>query len=74
MVARSAEHLVDRPGFDDPAGIHHREPVGDLDRPEDGVGNFGNFRHEQWWAGAPHTRTQKNNFGTLRLQGTQRKP
>ena len=48
--------------------------VGDLDQPEDGTGNFGNFRHEQWWAGAPHTRTQKNNFGTLRLQGTQRKP
>ena len=34
-----------------------------------GAGNFGNFHHEQWWAGAPHARTQKNNFGTLRLMG-----
>lgn len=48
--------------------------VGDLDRPEDGKGNFGLFRHEQWWAGAPHTRTHKNNFGTLTLMGNERKP
>ena len=47
--------------------------VGDLDSPEKGIGQFGNFHHEQWWAGAPHTRTQKNNFGTLRLMGEQRK-
>ena len=48
--------------------------VGDLDTPAKGEGNFGNFRHEQWWAGSPHTRTQKNNFGTLRLMGRQPKP
>jgi len=48
--------------------------LGDLDNPEHGKGNFGNFHHEQWWAGAPHTRTQKNNFGTLRLMGKQSKP
>lgn len=54
-------------------GVGLNLAVGDLDRPEDGAGNFGNFHHEQWWAGAPHTRTQKNNFGTLRLMGRQRK-
>src|SRR5258708_17297824 len=43
--------------------------LGDLDTQEKGNGNFGNFHHEQWWAGAPHTRTHKNNFGTLRLMG-----
>lgn len=43
--------------------------IGDLDTREKGEGNFGNFHHEQWWAGAVHTRTQKNNFGTLRLMG-----
>ena len=50
--------------------------VGDLDQPEDGKGNFGGFHHEQWWAGEPHTRTRKNNFGTLQLHGlkTSRKP
>ena len=48
--------------------------VGDLDTPEKGKGNFGDFHHEQWWAGAPHTRTRKNNFGTLRLMGDERKP
>lgn len=46
--------------------------VGDLDKPENGRGNFGQFHHEQWFAGATHTRTQKNNFGFLRLMG--RKP
>ena len=48
--------------------------VGDLDKREKGAGNFGNFHHEQWWAGAPHTRTHKNNFGTLRLMGSDKKP
>lgn len=47
--------------------------VGDLDQPADGGENFGHFRHEQWWAGAPHTRTQKNNCGTLRLMGARRR-
>ena len=48
--------------------------LGDLDEFERGAGNFGNFHHEQWWAGAPETRTQKNNFGTLRLHGWKSKP
>jgi SSS family solute:Na+ symporter len=43
--------------------------LGDLDTPARGEGNYGNFHHEQWWAGARHTRTQKDNFGTLRLMG-----
>ena len=47
--------------------------LGDLDTPEKGNGNFVNVHHEQWWAGARHTRTHKNNFGTLRLMGEKRK-
>ena len=46
--------------------------VGDLDRPENGAGNFGRFHHEQWFSGAPQTRTRKNNFGTLKLMGQRR--
>lgn len=41
--------------------------LGDLDTPEAGAGNFGNFHHEDWFAGGAKTRTQLNNFGTLRL-------
>ena len=48
--------------------------VGDLDLPADGAGNFGGFRHEQWWAGRRHTRTQRDNFGSLRLMGLARRP
>jgi SSS family solute:Na+ symporter len=48
--------------------------LGDLDTPEKGEGNFGRFHHEQWFAGAQGTRTQKNNFGTLRLMGKRRLP
>ena len=48
--------------------------LGDLDSPEVGAGNFGNFHHEQWWAGANGTRTQKNNFGTLSIHGRRRRP
>jgi SSS family solute:Na+ symporter len=47
--------------------------LGDLDWEDDGKGNFGNFHHEQWWAGALHTRTHKSNFGTLRLMGAKRR-
>lgn len=39
--------------------------VGDLDEPEKGRGNFGNFHHEEWWAGAKNVRTQLRHFGTL---------
>lgn len=42
--------------------------LGDLDTPEVGAGNFGNFHHEDWFAGGPKTRTQLNNFGILRLR------
>lgn len=44
--------------------------LGDLDEKERGAGNFGNFHHEDWWAGGPQTRTQLNNFGTLRLRAS----
>ena len=42
--------------------------LGDLDTPESGEGNFGNFHHEDWLAGGAKTRTQLNNFGTLWLR------
>jgi SSS family solute:Na+ symporter len=41
--------------------------VGDLDRKEQGRGNFACFHHEDWWSGGPRTRTDLNNFGTLIL-------
>ncbi|MCW5964883.1 MAG: hypothetical protein KIT83_12665 [Bryobacterales bacterium] len=42
--------------------------LGDLDEPEKGTGNFGNFHHEDWWAGARGVRTHLRHFGTLTLQ------
>ena len=33
--------------------------------PEKGKGNFGNFHHEDWWAGTKGLRTQLREFGTL---------
>ena len=47
--------------------------LGDLDRKETGKGNFGNFHHEQWWAGVKDLRTQKQYWGTLWLMGKERK-
>jgi SSS family solute:Na+ symporter len=44
--------------------------VGDLDRPEDGQGNFGNFRHEEWFAGAKNVRTQLRYWGTLWIRNS----
>ncbi len=41
--------------------------LGDLDRKEDGEGNFGNFHHEDWFAGTPTGRTLKREWGTLWL-------
>ena len=41
--------------------------VGDLDRKEQGRGNFGSFHHEDWWSGHPQNRTWLNQFGTLIL-------
>jgi hypothetical protein len=54
---------------DRPVGINIA--LGDLDTPEAGEGNFGNFHHEDWFAGGPKTRTQLKEFGTLWLR-TQR--
>jgi SSS family solute:Na+ symporter len=39
--------------------------LGDLDRMETGAGNFANFHHEDWFAGAKDVRTQLRNWGTL---------
>jgi len=39
--------------------------VGDLDQKEKGAGNFGNFHHEDWFAGAKDVRTQLRHWGTL---------
>jgi len=39
--------------------------LGDLDEKEKGEGNFGNFHHEDWFAGAKNVRTQLRYFGTL---------
>jgi SSS family solute:Na+ symporter len=39
--------------------------LGDLDEPEKGAGNFGNFHHEDWFAGAKKVRTQLRHWGTL---------
>lgn len=48
---------------DRPAGLNIA--VGDLDTPEAGAGNFGNFHHEEWFAGARNVRTQLRHWGTL---------
>lgn len=39
--------------------------LGDLDEKERGEGNFANFHHEDWWAGAKDVRTQLRHWGTL---------
>jgi SSS family solute:Na+ symporter len=39
--------------------------LGDLDTPESGAGNFGNFHHEDWFAGDPQRRTELQEWGTL---------
>ena len=41
--------------------------VGDLDEKAAGEGNFGNFHHEDWFAGEKDKRTQVRQWGTLRL-------
>lgn len=48
--------------------------VGDLDEPEKGTGNFGNFHHEDWFAGRKDKRTQLREWGTLRLMPLSAKP
>lgn len=39
--------------------------LGDLDEKERGAGNFGNFHHEDWFAGAKDIRTNLKQWGTL---------
>lgn len=39
--------------------------VGDLDQKEAGTGNFGNFHHEDWFAGGKDVRTHLRQWGTL---------
>ena len=39
--------------------------IGDLDEKERGRENFGNFHHEDWFAGRKDLRTQLNQWGTL---------
>lgn len=46
--------------------------LGDLDEKAKGDGNFGNFHHEDWWAGATNVRTQLQHFGFLRLRPSRR--
>jgi SSS family solute:Na+ symporter len=46
--------------------------LGDLDEKEKGAGNFGNFHHEDWWAGAKDVRTQLRHFGTLRIRSARK--
>ncbi|HYO82559.1 MAG TPA: hypothetical protein VES20_14240, partial [Bryobacteraceae bacterium] len=41
--------------------------LGDLDEMSRGEGNFGNFHHEDWWAGEKDKRTNLRQFGTLVL-------
>lgn len=47
--------------------------VGDLDEPAKGSGNFGNFHHEDWFAGAKDTRIQLKQWGTLWIIPERRK-
>jgi SSS family solute:Na+ symporter len=47
--------------------------LGDLDEKEKGAGNFGNFHHEDWFAGAKDVRTQLRHWGTLWIR-TKPKP
>jgi SSS family solute:Na+ symporter len=47
--------------------------VGDLDTPESGVGNFGSFHHEDWFAGDPKRRTELREWGTLQLHAAGRR-
>jgi SSS family solute:Na+ symporter len=39
--------------------------LGDLDEKERGAGNFGNFHHEDWFAGKKDLRTNLKEWGTL---------
>jgi SSS family solute:Na+ symporter len=56
---------------DKPMGLNIA--LGDLDRKETGAGNFGNFHHEDWWAGVKDERTQLRQWGTLWMRTGKRK-
>jgi SSS family solute:Na+ symporter len=43
--------------------------IGDLDNKNDGAGNWGNFWHENWWAGEKDKRTWLKQWGTMVLHG-----
>jgi len=47
--------------------------VGDRDEAARGSGNFGDFHHEEWFAGAKDTRTQLRQWGTLWIIPERRK-
>lgn len=46
--------------------------LGDLDEMERGQGNFGNFHHEDWFAGHKDVRTQLREWGTLWMMSGER--
>jgi SSS family solute:Na+ symporter len=46
--------------------------LGDLDEKQTGSGNFGNFHHEDWFAGAKDVRTQLRHWGTLWMRAERR--
>lgn len=48
--------------------------IGDLDEKEKGAGNFGNFHHEDWFAGRQGTpKTQLRYFGSLWIRAQKKK-
>jgi SSS family solute:Na+ symporter len=55
---------------DKPMGLNIA--LGDLDEKEKGTGNFGNFHHEDWWAGVKDKRTQLRHWGTLWMRSGKR--
>lgn len=55
---------------DKPMGLNIA--LGDLDEKEKGAGNFGNFHHEDWWAGVKDKRTQLRHWGTLWMRSGKR--
>lgn len=55
---------------DKPMGLNIA--LGDLDEKHKGAGNFGNFHHEDWWAGVKDKRTQLRQWGTLWIRSGKR--
>lgn len=55
---------------DKPMGLNIA--LGDLDEKAAGTGNFGNFHHEDWWAGVKDKRTQLQHWGTLWMRSGNR--